>query len=418
VNHHSFHTCCGMMILANVAFIGFQTDQSVKNIMADPPQADPEWFKAVSMTFVGLFAAEVLLRVLALRIQFLIGHSWKWNVFDLVLVLYSVLDELLEGFSPTYWRVVRGARMIRVLRFIRVVRFFRELRLMVCSIGQSLVSLSWAILLLLVIMYVFSICFMHAATLYVQREAAAPEGLIQELSKWYGNLGRTMFTLLLAISGGEDWVRLVEPLGQISTIYTILFAFYVVFVITGVLNALTSVLVERAREQGRLDRDLKIQSEMAERDAEITSLKCIFEEVDVDGSGQVTWEKFKDYVKEPQVQAYLSLHQIDASDPQELFHLLDLDDRGNVEVEEWVLGLMRLKGQARSADIALLLKEERRASKTMKGILRKVEEHLNTISGMVQTMTNTDVPYPCTPASCSSKPYTPAGMVARPRHRL
>merc|ERR1719191_1059782 len=108
-----------------------------------------------------------------------------------------------------------------------------------------------------------------------------------------------MFSLTLAISNGTDWKQLSEPLGMIHWGFELLFIFYVLFVIIGVLNVLTSVFVERAREQSRLDRDLKIQSEMQESQALLTELKVIFEEVDTDGSGQITWEKFKEYVKEP-----------------------------------------------------------------------------------------------------------------------
>merc|ERR1712213_304850 len=128
---------------------------------------------------------------------------------------------------------------------------------MVCSIIQSLVSLSWALVLLVTIMYIFTICFMLAVNGYLREQTFDPNSeMVRDLKRWYGSVPTTMYSLLLAISGGVDWMDVVQPLAKISTVYQVLFAFYVLFVIIGVLNVLTSVFVQRASELVKLDRDL------------------------------------------------------------------------------------------------------------------------------------------------------------------
>eukprot|EP00913_Durusdinium_trenchii_P011410 g10715.t1 len=229
------------------------------------------------------------------------------------------------------------------------MRLFRELRLMVCSIIQSMVSLSWALLLLLIIMYLFAIIFMHAATLYVQEKDALHETR-DALQSWFGSVGKSMYSLLLAVTGGEDWYQIVEPLSHISDFYLVLFAFYVLFVVIGVLNVLTSAFVQRACELSRLDRDLAIQSELVSDESFTAEMKSIFEEVDVEGTGCIDWEQFRSFIHNEHVQAYFATQQLDTTDARELFNLLDQDGDGEVCIEEFILGCKKLRGQAKSSD--------------------------------------------------------------------
>ncbi|CAE8736224.1 unnamed protein product, partial [Polarella glacialis] len=189
-------------------------------------------------------------------------------------------------------------------------------------------------------------------------------------------VGRTMFTLLLAISGGDDWTNLVKPLSSISVLYQLLFSFYVMFVLIGVLNVLTSAFVQRACELSRLDRDLVIQSEMVSNEFFMAEMKDIFEEVDVDCTGCINWQQFREFIHNEQVQAYFAVQQLDTSDARELFNLLDQDGDGQVCIEEFIMGCKKLRGQAKSSDVATLLREGKKANRKNQRIFRKLEAQL------------------------------------------
>lgn len=412
VDSHMFHMACGVIIVANAIFIGVQTDVTVHNAASFPPVADPTWMHVCSLVFTAEFGAEVLIRIVAKGWRFLFGDDWKWNVFDLLLVIFSVTEELLQGYSLTYTRLLRGFRMVRVLRVIRVMRFFRELRLMVCSIVQSLVSLSWALVLLLLVMYLFTICFMHGISMYLHDGGRAD--VQKDLVLWYGSIGDTMFALLLAVTGGEDWIKLVEPLSQISVFYQVLFSFYVLFVIIGVLNVLTSAFVQRACELSRLDRDLVIQSEMISDEAFLNDMKGIFEEVDEDGTGRITWEKFRQYLQNDDVQAYFATQQLDTTDARELFNLLDVNKNEEVGIEEFIMGCKRLRGQAKSSDMASLLRENKRAGAKSQRQLRKVEAQVRALRQGLQVIAGVDCSHASwlrSPTSVSSCPHTPGSAM-------
>jgi len=260
------------------------------------------------------------------------------------------------------------------------VRVFRDVRLMVCSLSQSMVPLFSAFALLFVVIYIFSICFMHGAASYAEG-CGAMAGVVSELRTNYGSLSVTMYTLLLAVSNGRDWNELAAPLGEIHWAFQTLFMFYVLFVVIGVLNVLTSVFVERVHELSKLDRDLATQGELASQEAFLTQMRTIFEEVDDEKNGRITWQKFRDYLRSDRAQAFLATQQLDTSDAARLFRLMEVDDAGAVSVEEFALGCMRLRGPAKSSDVAYLLREAKVQRKNAK-VLRNLGTRLDRLCRM------------------------------------
>merc|ERR1711988_345569 len=57
---------------------------------------------------------------------------------------------------------------------------------------------------------------------------------------------------------------------------------------------------------------------------------------------------------------YLSSLNIEIREAKSIFNLLDLDKSGEVTIEEFIFGLMRLKGNAKAIDTHTLLYENKR----------------------------------------------------------
>lgn len=401
-----FHMVCGLAVVSNAVFVGVLAEFRMMDASRLPPRDDPWWFPLVNRIYVGIFLLELLLRLAGKRLAFLLGEESKWNLFDVVLACTSILEEVFQCFSFTYVRLLRGFRMVRVLRVIRVMRFFRELRLMVCSVLQSLVSLSWALVLLMLITYLFTVCFMHAASEYLV--AGGDLDVREPLLEYYGSVGCTMYTLLLSISGGADWMTFVEPLSRISVFYQVIFCFYVLFIVIGVLNVLTSAFVQRACELSRLDRDLVIQSEMVANESFLAEMKGIFEEVDTEGSGCISWDQFREFIQNEQVQAYFQTQQLDTSDARELFNLLDMDQDGEVCIEEFIMGCKKLRGQAKSVDVASLLREHKRSNHKHLRAMKRLEAQINNMCseflGLGLALSDGVSGLPWSPSSATSQP--------------
>merc|ERR1712032_966874 len=79
-----------------------------------------------------------------------------------------------------------------------------------------------------------------------------------------------------------------------------------------------------------------------------------------DKSGTITWDEFSKIVNDDQMKEYFMAVDIDVTEAEGLFHLLDINDSGHVGIEEFIMGCMRLKGTAKSIDLANMLYQQKR----------------------------------------------------------
>merc|ERR1712032_1195710 len=88
-------------------------------------------------------------------------------------------------------------------------------------------------------------------------------------------------------------------------------------------------------------------------------LREVFLDMDDEESGLVHMDKFAAYLQDDRVKSYMHALKINTSDATQLFHLLDVDDSGEVVIDEFVEGCMKLKGEAKSMDLHVMMCENR-----------------------------------------------------------
>ncbi|XP_076261229.1 sodium voltage-gated channel paralytic isoform X18 [Rhynchophorus ferrugineus] len=120
---------------------------------------------SLNMIFIAIFTTECLMKMFALRYHY---FTEPWNLFDLVVVILSilglVLSDIIEKYfvSPTLLRVVRVAKVGRVLRLVKGAKGIRTL---LFALAMSLPALFNICLLLFLVMFIFAIFgmsfFMH-----------------------------------------------------------------------------------------------------------------------------------------------------------------------------------------------------------------------------------------------------------------
>merc|ERR1712100_18992 len=118
------------------------------------------------------------------------------------------------------------------------------------------------------------------------------------------------------------------------------------------MNIVTGVFVEAAMRKGREDQDNFL----------INNVRELFRSIFADGSGRITWIDFESHLDERVMQDYFVAVDLDRSEAKGLFHLLDMDGNGSIDVNEFLSGCLRLRGPAKSLDMQVLLREHRRTS--------------------------------------------------------
>merc|ERR1712113_1212929 len=85
----------------------------------------------------------------------------------------------------------------------------------------------------------------------------------------------------------------------------------------------------------------------------------------------MNWEEFQTQLNDPDLQLYFRSIDLDLSEAKGLFSLLDLDENGTVESEEFIMGCLRLRGQAKAIDLASLTYEMRQRHRQMTALVQQ-----------------------------------------------
>merc|ERR1719386_624220 len=112
-------------------------------------------------------------------------------------------------------------------------------------------------------------------------------------------------------------------------------------------------------------------------------MKRLFNDIDADNSGTLTWEELGKNLEDERVSACFNLLQIDVTEAKGLFQLLDIDESGEVGIEEFVMGCMRLKGAAKSIDLATMLYENKRMAMKINGFFAATEDQLSLVENAI-----------------------------------
>jgi len=373
VNGKHFKMCVSVLILFNALFIGVTSDLAVRSAIrvhdaqsGDFNEIDSAlWSVILETIFNLLFAVELVMRVVALEGRFCGGEDWKWNIFDGAIVTFSVFETFLlfAGFSPNYVRLLRLARVVRSLRMLRLIRFsslVRKLRVLTLAIVNCSSMLMWAVLVLILVMFLFSVVFLTAVSSYIG-DAGPTDVFVNDLKIYFSSLPMTMLTLFMSVSGGIDWWVVAQLLLEISTFYAAIFMVFVVIMVLAMLNVINAIFVNDAMETTRMDVELRMQAEFEETKFMLERLTGIWESMTSErDSFQLDLEGFLAQVERDDVKLQFALVGVHFSDGVTLFKLLNVREDGELGIDEFVMGCLRLKGGGILMDLDISIKETKK----------------------------------------------------------
>lgn len=362
VSSSRFDALMSFVIILSSVILFVQTDWTARNPKADTPV----FFQHLELCFTLIFAFELGVRLKAFGRTFFTGPDRGWHFLDF-LVVSTALIELIA--APIFLqnmvvlRLLRILRIVRVTRILRALKVFTNLRMMVMGIVGCGDSLFWAVVLLMTIIFVFSACFTQvvSGTLADGANIFTAEE-VDSLNMNYGTLFRTVYSLFKSVAGGISWGEVCDPLIVISPVLAMVFCFFIIFVSFAVLNIVTGIFVENSIKSMDHDRENKIIEFADQMETVTADAKSVFTSLDEDNSGWVDWEEFLCNVHDEKLQSYfqkLGLEIFDEKVASQLFTQLDFDQSGRIMVDEFIDGLGRLKGPARSVDMARVLHNQR-----------------------------------------------------------
>eukprot|EP00928_Gymnodinium_smaydae_P009011 TRINITY_DN13326_c0_g2_i1.p1 TRINITY_DN13326_c0_g2~~TRINITY_DN13326_c0_g2_i1.p1 ORF type:complete len:717 (-),score=121.21 TRINITY_DN13326_c0_g2_i1:37-1965(-) len=362
VSHPLFDVFCAILIVLNAVLIGVEAEIACY-------QTEPHVGVAATQAGISIwFAVELLLRISGelkgIRYYYY-GPNANWNIFDTALIFFAVLDYSSQQLNTAGYaslarivRILRLLRIIRTLRLIRVLRYVREFRKMVFALQGSLQTLFWSLLFLFFLLYAFAVAFTQAVTEYSRTH----DDVHPELLYRYGSLSRSSYSLYLAMSQGRSWGDILAPLMDLDWFIITLFFIFISTTTFGVLNVVTSVFVESAMRSAQHYRELMIQEKSRDWETLVRHMREVFQQIDEDGSGYISMDEMSYFLADPDLRMYVEALDISTQDTKALFRLLDADNSGAIDIDEFCDGCIRIKGPAMSFDIHCVLFELDRVS--------------------------------------------------------
>eukprot|EP00927_Polykrikos_kofoidii_P081500 TRINITY_DN7893_c0_g1_i6.p1 TRINITY_DN7893_c0_g1~~TRINITY_DN7893_c0_g1_i6.p1 ORF type:complete len:680 (+),score=97.96 TRINITY_DN7893_c0_g1_i6:215-2041(+) len=340
------------LILVNSLCVGLATDFHAR-YLDHSPSVYISILGGLEVFFFVCFLMELLIRVFAYARRLCSRGLWHWTLLDVVAVATQAVEiiatrggEELHHLPPanlSFMRVMRFVRLVRVARLARIVYIFKDLRALVYSILNSVRSLFWTCVLLFFMIFTISLYFTQLVTEARSRGADHPG-----LEQFFGSVPVSMRSFFQALTGGVDWQDLVTPLeADVSVYISNPICAYIAFAQLAMLNVVTGVFVESVLENSKVDKELML----------VNNARELFRSLEGGLNGLLSWELFEEKLDTVPLQEFFKSIGVDRSEAKGLFRLLDLDDSGEISADEFLSGCLRLNGNAKALDLALLIRE-------------------------------------------------------------
>ncbi|CAE7272340.1 Scn2a [Symbiodinium sp. CCMP2592] len=346
-----------MVIVINAFCLGLETNIMATNLLS----TTPEEFIRLGWAFCGFFTLEMVLKISANPSRFFLGAAWTMNLLDFFLMALQWLDVLVTVHTAdkensdagsvnfNIMRSIRMVRLVRIVRSYRVLRMLGEVRAIIWSVGTCLKPLLGALLVLMTLIYLLAVFLVDTCNSYRVAADIADEGF-EQLGTYYGSLERGMLTLWQIITGGMDWAVAVNPLMDHTGPVPVFVVFcYIAFALLALLNVITGVCVESAVKRVKEDKDNYL----------VQYVRGVFKRMETSGTGVITWDDFQSSVNSKDMKELFKAIDLDISEAHCVFKILDLDDDGTLDADEFLSGCLRLRGAAKALDVLVLMREIR-----------------------------------------------------------
>ncbi len=231
---NSFQKTIVSVILLNSLLIGLETSDRIMSSFG-------QYIDSFDLVILVLFTIEIIAKIYAYRASF---FRDSWNLFDLSIVVISIMP------AAGSFAVFRALRIVRTLRLLKNIP---KLRVIIESLLQSIPSIGWIGVLLFIVYYTYAVIGTNLfGTAY---------------PKYFGDLGNAFYTLF-QIMTLESWSSAVArpimdgmPFAPLYFVSFILIATYTTLnvFIAIVVNTMNEVSIKGIKEEEQHIKDLVIE---------------------------------------------------------------------------------------------------------------------------------------------------------------
>jgi len=311
----------------------------------------------INASFLAFFCLEFLMRMLHRGPELLISSNLRyWYWYDAVVLFAGILDiaavrkigdpqdplHHVEGFRRVtrlelqIARVLSLSRLLRVFRLTRMVQKFEE---HFHLIGHLLWNSCWIWVTLLVFHFLGALVLTRVIGHGLMVKDGGNTDDESEARALFADLRTSVFTLF-RLTTVDDWYDIAMPLTAIHPGWMLFFVCFivVVWVMLSLLTAVASETIINASSS-------KKEAEAAQStEGEFLRFMCPeFIKADEDANGMLSQDEFGQLMLNPDVQKMLHRHGFNANDVVKMWDTFDVDDSGELSIDELVNGFALLQ---------------------------------------------------------------------------
>jgi len=361
-----------VVVVLNIILIGVSTDLSRDWIGWD----------VIDIIFASTYTIEAMVKMKKFGFSnYWIGTDARWNHFDfalLTLAWFEVVTEILRetASSGTSGRtsLLRLFRLVRITKVLRICRLgvFADLVMILNGAIGSAKTLIYSVILINIPLYVVSLILNGL----LEGEEYADS---KDDDNAFSSLGYTFFNMFRCIVAGECTATDGKPIFARITrshehgwVFGVIYCVTVMFMTFGLFNVIVAIYVENivsaAKVVGTRSKRKRLMDKKYFQDKIMELLWLIQEVRSIDAgsshdkkNGRRPHSPLVDFGITPDFLDHLLAHEefvrilqeLDIADEDmvDLFETLDVDGNGVVDMEELIIGIFKLRGEGRRADI-------------------------------------------------------------------
>jgi len=316
---------------------------------------EEELFVALDWFFGVTFTVEVVLKMIGLRRRKFIRD--KWNCFDLAIQMLWLFDAFSRDIvtmpiDAMLLRMGRLARLMRLVRLAKTLRGLDPLFLMVTTLQGSITALVWASIFLFVCQTFCAFVLYQIVTSYYLEQNVASNDRKIEAFRYFGTFTRALLSMFEITLG--NWMPvarlLFDDVSEWFFFFSVLHKLSMGFAVIGVINGI--FIQETFKVASCDDTIMFLQKERAMK-THVRKMRKFFDKADQSHDDVINRAEWHDILSNPAVCTWLSAQELDSFDVDDLFALLS-KGKDEINVLDLIQGVSRLKGNARSVDLAVL----------------------------------------------------------------
>lgn len=183
------------------------------------------------------------------------------------------------------------------------------------------------------------------------QSSALASDVMDGLDEKWGTMYKSMCILFEGITGGNDWSELAKELKAIGEGYYLCYALYIVFVSLGVLNIVTGFFVDGTMQASVNQKDEILRVAQERKAVMMEMMRELFVQLDTDHSGKLSLDEFESHLDDEDLQEYFCMLEMGKEEAKNLFHLLDVHNEGEIDINQFVDGVLKVMGSPRNIDI-------------------------------------------------------------------